>query len=174
MQLKGYIFSVLGHFCYLLRLGGCGSQGFTIVLRGGRFPLVSLEEGLRSGSGGWQGCFPLETEGKGEGGGEAGGGIRGGWGGERQRNRQVNAQALSKLPLREKAHKLKKSPGHRPGVFGTPGGTNRGLPAGVQGISFDSPPPFKILTDMKHIFELFSVLLPVRARQEIGDHPHPQ
>ena len=24
---KGYIFAVLGHFCFLLRLGGCGSQG---------------------------------------------------------------------------------------------------------------------------------------------------
>ena len=26
-QFKGYIFAVLGHFCFLLRLGGCGSQG---------------------------------------------------------------------------------------------------------------------------------------------------
>ena len=28
-QFKGYIFAVLGHFCFLLRLGGCGSQGRT-------------------------------------------------------------------------------------------------------------------------------------------------
>ena len=26
-QFKDYIFAVLGHFCLLLRLGGCGSQG---------------------------------------------------------------------------------------------------------------------------------------------------
>ena len=26
-QFKGYIFAVLGHFCFLLRLGGCLSQG---------------------------------------------------------------------------------------------------------------------------------------------------
>ena len=26
-QFKGYILAVLGHFCFLLRLGGCGSQG---------------------------------------------------------------------------------------------------------------------------------------------------
>ena len=26
-QFKGYIFAVLGHFCFLLRLGDCGSQG---------------------------------------------------------------------------------------------------------------------------------------------------
>ena len=26
-QFKGYIFAVLGHFYFLLRLGGCGSQG---------------------------------------------------------------------------------------------------------------------------------------------------
>ena len=30
---------------------------------------------------------------------------------------------------------LRKIPGHRPGVPGTPGGTNRGLPAGVPEIS---------------------------------------
>ena len=42
------------------------------------------------------------------------------------------AQGLSSGEKR--AHKLKKkekSPGHRPGVPGTPGGTNRGPPAGV-------------------------------------------
>ena len=37
---------------------------------------------------------------------------------------------------KEKAHKLKKKlSGHRPGVPGTSGGTNRGLPAGVPGTS---------------------------------------
>ena len=36
---------------------------------------------------------------------------------------------------RKRHTNVRKSPGHRPGVPGTPGGTNRGLPAGVPGIS---------------------------------------
>ena len=31
-QFKGYIFAVLGHFCFLLVLGVVGHRGFTIIL----------------------------------------------------------------------------------------------------------------------------------------------
>ena len=47
-----------------------------------------------------------------------------------------NAQRIQDIYQERKGHiNLRKCPGHRPGVPGTPGGTNGGLPAGVPGIS---------------------------------------
>ena len=82
---------------------------------------------------------------------------------------QKSLATLQRIPSSEKqrAHKLKKMLGTAAGCPWTPGGTNRGPPAGVPGISCGSSgriglghPPSKGLSEMYMIFSCVPFLLP--------------